>query len=106
MPGSIPRVNAPLQQAINTATAGALVERDGNGDSEFAHVVGKTALNAAGNAGGIFLGILAAKTTNYSPAETDFFVPFDCTSGALQANLPAAASNSGKLLAIQKTDSS
>lgn len=94
-------------QSVATATAGALVERDGNGDSRFKHVGGDQSLNSAGIFGGVYLATTSTpKTGNYSPAETDFFLPFNCTGGDLQCNLPAAASSSGLVLAVQKTDTS
>lgn len=94
-------------QSVATATANALVERDGNGDARFKHVGGDQSLNSAGIFGGVYLATTATpKTGNYSPAETDFFLPFNCTGGDLQCNLPAAASSSGLVLAVQKTDTS
>jgi hypothetical protein len=56
--------------------------------------------------GAIAAANVSAKTANYTlVASTDDFVDFDCTSGALTATLPSAASNTGKEFTIIKSDS-
>jgi len=48
----------------------------------------------------------AAKTTTYTVAAGDSLISADATSGAFTVNLPAAASHTGRVIYIKKTDSS
>lgn len=49
---------------------------------------------------------ISTKTANYTLLSTDATVLFDATSGNLTANLPTAASVTGRIFVIKKTDSS
>jgi hypothetical protein len=48
----------------------------------------------------------ATKTSNYTLTTADFHVPFDSTSGAITVTLPAAASSTGRVYVIRKTNAS
>ena len=48
----------------------------------------------------------AAKTTTYVVAAGDSLISADATSGAFTVNLPAAASHTGRVIYVKKTDSS
>lgn len=49
---------------------------------------------------------ISTKTASHVVTATDHTLLFDCTVGALTATLPAAATNSGRMLTFKKIDSS
>jgi hypothetical protein len=68
-------------------------------------------LNAAGNAAGSwktggFRTAITAKTASYTATLTDFTIACDATSGAITITLPAAASHTGRIYVVKKTDAS
>lgn len=46
----------------------------------------------------------SAKTANYTLVNTDYFIPFDCSTGDYTATLPTAVSNDGREFTIVKVD--
>ena|SRR5205809_544141 len=103
MSHQIAPVNSPILESSDANLASSVVERDVNGDSTFRNVIAEAYLKGAG----LKLGKTAAKTSTYAlVAATDFFVPFDATSGALTATLPAAASSTNTVFCIKKIDAS
>ena len=66
-------------------------------------------LRVSGAGTSLLAGLLApttAKTATFTAAATDYTLLCDATSGAITANLPAAASNAGRIYLVKKVDAS
>lgn len=57
-------------------------------------------------ANGFKVAVTGSKTSTYTAAVTDYFIPCSSSGGAFTVNLPAASGNTGLTFLIKKTDSS
>lgn len=90
-----------IVNADANATANAIALRDSTGGVAATKLTASQQLVTAAILAGI-----NAKTASYTLTATDFFVPFDATSGACVATLPAVAAAVNQILVVKKVDSS
>jgi hypothetical protein len=105
--------NKTISRSANTLsgyTARAVITANSSGNAG-AGVAPSTANNVLMSDGtdwvsGHLVDTVASKTANYTATSTDNFIKCDASGGTFTITLPAAASNTGRIYKIKKTDTS
>lgn len=94
------------RQGTGTQGSGDIYFRAGQGGGSGSSLNGVTRQAKVGQTGLTYRSPISTKTSNYTLTENDSIVLFDCSSSALTATLPAAASSTGVKFNIKKIDAS